>query len=78
MSGVTLSAGQLLLLKGLRQRWRLISRLGPLQGCIPRLEDLGLVERVAPGNSPAKTMLQLTDAGAKAISADPRAVFEKD
>jgi hypothetical protein len=69
VSAPTLSAGQMLLLQGLRPGWRLISKLGPLQGCIPRLEELGLVERVAPGRSPARTMLQLTEAGRAALPA---------
>ena len=69
MSGATLSAGQAMLMKGLAQRPRLISKLGPLSGVIPRLEDRGLVERYAPGNSPARTMLRLTHAGVDAVAA---------
>ncbi len=69
MSAPTLSAGQLMLLKGLRMGAKVTHRLGPLKGCVPRLEDMGLVERVAPGNSPTKTMVQLTDAGWAAVAA---------
>jgi hypothetical protein len=58
-----LSPGGQLILRRLNKRPLLLSRLGPLLASVDGIEGLGLIERFAPGRSPARNSIRITAAG---------------
>lgn len=63
-----LSPGGQLILRQLRHRPTvLLGRLGPLLASVDGLEKFGLVERCAPGRSPARNAIRITPAGRQLV-----------